>query len=272
MKRTSFFCFLMALLSFNTHAHQPNICFVSELVAPFYWLDENGAPQGANVDLAEAMKPLLPFSSTLEHMPWARAYKEAVNKPNIVLLTLLKSPERSSQFHWLGAINSVNASLIGLAHNAKDGITTLEEVKSKRVGSIRGYGAAEHLIKQGFRENENLILLTEPQQLWNLLYSERIDYAATGFETSRYEIEAAGYDADKSVKAFELDMPRSELHMATGLRTAPSEVNAIKRALQQLKKNGEYDRIMKKWGLSPLHSTHSAPQVILEQDGQRLIN
>ncbi|GMM68217.1 transporter substrate-binding domain-containing protein [Alteromonas sp. MTD1] len=269
MKRTSFFCFMVALLSFNTHAHQPSICFVSELVAPFYWLDENGAPQGANVDLAEAMKPLLPFSSTLEHMPWARAYKEAVNKPNIVLLTLLKSPTRSSQFHWLGAITTVNASLIGLAHNANEEIVTLEEVKSKRVGSIRGYGAAEYLTKQGFKENENLILVTEPQQLWNLLYSERIDYAATGFATSRYEIEAAGYASDKSVKAFELDMSKSELHMATGLETTSNEVIAIKNALQQLKENGEYQRIMMKWGLSPLHS---APPATLEQDSQRLIN
>lgn len=185
---------LVLLLSVNTYASNERICFVSELVAPFYYLDEQGKPQGANVDLANAMKPLLPVSSVLEHMPWARAYQEAISKPNVVLLTLLKSPERETLFQWLGPVNAVSASLISLKQFEKASISNIDEAKSYRVGSIRGYSAAAHLLKQGFKENENLVLVAEPQQLWNLLYNRRIDYAATGVETSAYEIEAAGFE------------------------------------------------------------------------------
>lgn len=250
---------LVLLLSVNTYASNERICFVSELVAPFYYLDEQGKPQGANVDLANAMKPLLPVSNVLEHMPWARAYQEAISKPNVVLITLLKSPERETLFQWLGPVNAVSASLISLKQFEKASISNIDEAKSYRVGSIRGYGAAAHLLKQGFKENENLVLVAEPQQLWNLLYNRRIDYAATGVETSAYEIEAAGFDPTLSTQAFAFDMPKAELHMATGLLTSPSEVRAIKAALRQLKESGEYDRIMKKWGLIPLYSAPYSP-------------
>jgi hypothetical protein len=67
-------------------------------------------------------------------------------------------------------------------------------------------------------------------------------------------------------------MPNAELYMATGLRTQTFEVVSIMDALQQLKENGEYDRIMMKWGLNPLHSAHSAQPVALEQNDQRPVN
>jgi len=61
--------YLLLVVSPSALASPDHIYFLSEVTPPYYWIDENGKAQGVNVDLANALKPLLPFSSSLEHMP-----------------------------------------------------------------------------------------------------------------------------------------------------------------------------------------------------------
>lgn len=232
-------------------ASSKHVSFLSEITPPFYWQDENGKPQGVNVDLANALAPLLPFSSSLEHMPWARAYQEALSKPDFVLLTLLKTSKREPLFQWISPINHVEASLIRLKENQTLSLTDLEEAKEYRVGTIRGCGSESYLRQKGFEENKNLILTAEPPQLWSLLYYGRIDFVLSNLEIGAYEISSAGLDPSKAITELNIAPLSAELHVATGLMTEKSEVEAIKEALNTLKKSGEYQRIMRKWGLKP---------------------
>ena len=105
---------LLAFVSLGVKASTKHVCFLSEVTPPFYWVDASGKAKGANVDLANAIAPLLPFSSSIEHMPWARAYQETLTKPDMVLLTLLRTQKREVDFEWLGAVSNVEASLIRL--------------------------------------------------------------------------------------------------------------------------------------------------------------
>ena len=102
--------YLVLFLSLSAYASANHIYFLTETTPPYYWIDKDGKAQGVNVDLANALKPLLPFSSSLEHMPWARAYHEALKKPDFVLLSLLKTPKRESQFEWLSKVNHLQAA------------------------------------------------------------------------------------------------------------------------------------------------------------------
>lgn len=111
--------------------------------------------------------------------------------------------------------------------------------------------APVYLRQKGFEENKNLILTAEPPQLWNLLYHGRIDFVLSNLEIGAYEIGSAGLDPSKAITELNIAPLSAELHVATGLMTETSEVEAIKEALDTLKKNGEYERIMRKWGLKP---------------------
>lgn len=251
----SIWIYLLLIINSSAFATPNHIYFLSEITPPYYWIDENGKAQGVNVDLANALKPLLPFTSSLEHMPWARAYQETHEKPDFVLLSLLKTPKREDQFEWLGAVNHMQAALIRLKRKDNAHITSLDDAKNFRIGSIRGYGSASFLQQQGFEENRNLALVTKPAILWKLLYMERIDFALANFETGKYEINDAGFNPNDVKSEYVIKALGADLFVATGLKTEQDKVISIKNALSILKANGEYARILKKWGLEPIEST-----------------
>ncbi|WP_394221721.1 substrate-binding periplasmic protein [Alteromonas gracilis] len=242
---------LLLVVSTCAFASSNHIYFLSEATPPYYSLDESGKAQGVNVDLVNALKPLLPFTSSLEHMPWARAYQETHEKPNLVLLSLLKTPKREDKFQWLFAVNHMQAELIRLKRKDVSHISSIEDAKRYRVGSVRGYGAATYLQQKGFEENKNLALVADTSLLWKLLYMERIDFAIADFNTGKYEISDAGYNPDDVTSEYVIEALGADLFVATGLETEQDKVEALKRALFILEANGEYARILNKWGLEP---------------------
>ncbi|WP_189403966.1 substrate-binding periplasmic protein [Alteromonas halophila] len=167
----------------------------------------------------------------------------------MVLISVLKTPARESEFQWLGLVHVARASFIRLTAREQLYIDSPEQARQYRVGTIRGYGAASYLKKQGFVENENLFLATNPEQLWSMLYSQRIDLVLSNLETDRYEIASIGLDPDKVTAIHNVEALNLQLQMATGLSTPEDTVESIRKALHQLKEGGDYERIMQKWGL-----------------------
>lgn len=241
-----------SLLCFPTAAETPSepiLRFYTELVAPFYWLDEKGSPQGAALELAIEIMNESGLKSEIEHLPWARAYHDTVNTPDVVLLTALKTEERKPRLQWLGKVHTARAYLVGLADTEFPAISNLEQAKRFRVGTIRGYGAATYLKQQGFEEGKNLELLLQPEQLWTMLFKKRIDFVLSNLSTGVFEIKEAGFDPNHVERIFHIEDLTVDLEMATGNKTSPEVVDALRKALQQLKSDGRYEAIMRKWKL-----------------------
>ena len=83
---------------------------------------------------------------------------------------------------------------------------------------------------------------------------KRIDFALANFETGQYEISDAGFNPDEVTSEYVVEALGADLFVATGLKTEQDKVNSLKKALSILKANGEYARILKKWGLEPIES------------------
>lgn len=244
--------FLTAFLNspqVSSQEQPKTIRFYSELVAPFYWLDDNDRPRGAALDLANALIEETNIVATVEHLPWARAFYEAINTPDVVLLTALKTQERSAQLQWLGKVHTANAYLIGLTSNRNLTINNLEQAKGYKVGTIRGYAAASYLRSHGFVEGDNLELLTQPHQLWSMLYKKRIDLVLSNLATGAFEIREAGLDPDLVHGMYQLRELTVNLEMATGKGTTANTANSLRLALSKLKQDGRFQTIMNKWNL-----------------------
>jgi len=227
----------------------PFLRFYSEITPPFYWLDNNGVAQGINVDLANALFDTLDIKASIEHMPWARAYYEVEHHADVVLLSVLKTPARASTLQWLGVIDIAEASLI--RHKRRDDIevSTWDDIYQYRVATIRGYGAADYLQQNGFEESKNLVLVKSSKELWLSLYTGRVDLVLSNFITGKYEIADSALNPDDIVSEFTVEPLNLEIQIATGLDTPASHAQMIRKGLTTLKENGEYQRIMRKWGL-----------------------
>ena len=188
----------------------PVIRIYNEISAPFYWLDEEGNPQGVNHDLANELMAHTNLNATVEHLPWAQAFKQAVNQPNVVLMSVLRTPSRESQFQWLGIVDVARASFMKLTERKDIHINRLEDAKGCRVGTIRGYGSANFLLSQGFEEFNNLTLVTNTEQLWSMLYKGRIDLVLANPVSSQYEAIGHGLDPTQIESIYTVP----ELHLA----------------------------------------------------------
>ena len=226
------------------------IIFVGEAVPPLILEDENKHKSGALVELAQALIDYSKISASIEILPWARAYEMGLHDANVILLSVLKTEAREGQFQWIGKVHQARAHLIGLKNRPDIHITRLEDAYPLRVGSVRGYGSATHLINKGFKEGTNLVLASNIAQLWGLLFNDRVDMVLSNFETSPYEIKSVGYDPLMVTDILEVTALTNELQFATGHNTPSATVKKLTDGLAALKKNGSYAAIKMKWGLN----------------------
>ena len=91
-------------------------------------------------------------------MPFARSFDLATKQQNIIMATLMKSPDRKEQFKWIGRSYKSKAFLVGLNDRSDINIESLEQAKSFVVGTIRGYHSAKYLQNAGFTTQHNLHL------------------------------------------------------------------------------------------------------------------
>lgn len=252
---TSFgLCF--SVFAQTLEAKDKKLRFYIEISAPYFWLDENNQPQGFSYDLALALIAHTKLDGVIEQLPWARAYVEATTKPDIILLTTLRTEKREAQLQWLGAVHTDKAHLVSLKNNPKIQLVQLEDAKQYLVGTIRGYGSADFLINNGFSEGKNLKLLSNQKQLWSMLFKGRIDLVLDNFTTTKFEVLSAGFDVEDIQSLLKIDALTGNLEMATGNLTDRITTQRLRNGFQQLKDKGTYKQIMTKWGLTESPSNY----------------
>jgi polar amino acid transport system substrate-binding protein len=224
--------------------------FYTEISPPYFWLDENNQPKGASYDIALALMAHTKLDGVIEQLPWARAYVEATTKPDIVLLTALRTEKREKQLQWLGTVHTDKAHLFALKNNSKVQLVDFEDAKQYLVGTIRGYGSVDFLINNGFSEGNNLKLLSSQKQLWSMLFKGRIDLVLDNFTTTKFEVLNAGFDVEDVKSLLKIDALTGNLEMATGNLTDRITTQRLRIGFQQLKDIGTYKQIMAKWGLA----------------------
>jgi polar amino acid transport system substrate-binding protein len=223
--------------------------FYTEISPPYFWFDDNNQPQGVTYDLALALMANTELDGVVEQLPWARAYFEATSKPDIVLLTALRTDQREKELQWLGTVHTAQAHLVALKDNANIQLVGIEDAKKYMVGTIRGYGAADFLTNEGFTEGKNLKLLSNQRQLWSMLFKRRIDLVLDNLTTGTFAVLSAGFDSKDVESLIKIEALNVNLEMATGHFTDAVTTERLRIGLQQLKDIGTYHRIMDKWGL-----------------------
>ena len=206
--------------------------------------------EGALVELSIALSDRAGLSSSFDIMPWARAYETALQQPNTVLLAVLKTTQRESELQWIGKVLEAKAYLIALKERTDIQLNNIEQAKEYLTASVRGYGSAGYLLRQGFSEDKNLILTSHQSQMWGILYNKRVDLVISTLKIGRFEVKEIGLDPSLLTGKLQIQELTYELQIATGLLTPPATVTLLRDTLSSLKKDGTYDAIFEKWDLN----------------------
>ena len=240
-------CMLLTLVS--CHVVAEKITFVTEDLPPLQIEQGELPPTGAAIDIVNWLIKDANLDATIVFYPWARSYEIALNKPNVVIFSMLRSPEREPLFHWIGQIYTVRSFFASLKTRNDIRIDSVEDAKQYAVGTIRHDLAESYLLEKGFIPDGNLYISSKYTVLWQMLFSGRTDIAFTNSVLWRYEIEHAGLDPDKVELIYEIPDISSSLYIAASLRTSIKIVEKLKASLKKLLASADYQSILAKWQL-----------------------
>lgn len=240
---------LIVTLFFSVTCSATQLRFVAEDLYPLHFKDKNNQPDGFLVDVVNAVLDDCACAGKIEIMPQARAFRELQSQPNVVMMSLLKTPGREKNYLFLGSVFNAHAYLVGLKSNQFE-LFNLHSARGLRVSTVRGYFSQRYLENAGFSLERDLVLAPEPESLMKMLYKNRTDLVLTNTLHLDKELTSIGLDPTKIEKKLHLPDFPNELHITANKKLENTLAIKLTNSLNAIKHNGQYQMLLAKWNLN----------------------
>lgn len=236
-------CLLASLMLLPLASHAQTVTGAQDPWPPFV---QEGNPPGISVEVVtEAMKTQ-GYDFQMKIMPWARSIDDVKNGNTDLLIGTWYTEERSAYLRYSDhyAVNQVK-----FITNASDTFeyTGMDSLTGKSVGIVRGYGYGdEFLTATHFSRPEANDIANNLRKL----KAGRIDMTLEDEIVALSQMKKAGLNAS-DFRFTENALSENKLHVTSGIANARSEelINAFNKGLAEIKANGTFDAIMKKYGV-----------------------
>ncbi|MDN3579083.1 transporter substrate-binding domain-containing protein [Chitinimonas viridis] len=206
----------------------------------------NGKLQGLGVDVANEAARRSGFSLQTEALPWARALETARQKPDVLLFTVARTPEREDWFHWIGPIAKREVWLWRLRTRKDVVATSLDQAKQYRVGASHNDAATEYLLAQGFEQGLNLDITMHDRAIGYKLLASRVDLVPM----NPLSIGAFARESGIPLEDLEPQMlliSSGGYYLALNRLSKAETVAKLNAALVEMKADGSLQRLLEKW-------------------------
>ncbi len=233
---------LTILLLLNSAAFCQSLTIYCEDDKPLQYLDANGNVTGMAVELVREIQNRIGNTDEIIIVPWARGLKSLDSTPNTFLFSTTRTAERNPLYQWIGPIFETTFGLYGKKDSAIK-ITSLDEAKTlKGISVYRGDIRDQYLTKAGFL---NLERVSDTITAFKMLMLDRVDLYAGSSTGIKNSAESAGYSLNDVKLVFAL--MHSQLYIAVSKDTNPQITAQWNTALANMKKDGTFGKIFKKY-------------------------
>ncbi|MCD4678443.1 MAG: transporter substrate-binding domain-containing protein [Desulfobacula sp.] len=246
MKRSILIILLMVMGTIYS-SHAQKITIVTEDYPPYHY-QENHEIVGQGTETVQAVLKVLNIQADILMLPWARAYKMALEKENTLIFGIARTPKRENLFKWIGVTSPVNYCFFVLKNRSDIQIHTLEAAKQYNIGTTREDVMEQYLEEKGFVKKKNLHPnFSYDANLDKLLY-RYIDLWGVVELTAYHILRTKQLPVDAIRKVYCLEGVSTEgAYMAFSKNTSDALVNQFQEALIKIKKDGTYNRILVKY-------------------------
>lgn len=235
----------LCLLILSNAATAGELKFFSANFPPYSFPTETGGA-GAMHDVVLEIIKRHNHKNKIEFIPWARARFEAENNPDIVLLPLARTKDREEKYTWLLHVLDDPYVIVTLKDSKAD-ISTIEAAKKLKIGILTGSVADALLRDLGFT---NLEVASNDVQNVKKLKLGRIDAWVVNLSgLGHYKKEAQLERKDMRVGA-ELTVLKE--YVGASKTLDKEQVQRWQKTFEDMKKDGSYQAILKKYGMNPL--------------------
>ncbi|WP_229160777.1 substrate-binding periplasmic protein [Fluctibacter halophilus] len=179
------------------------------------------------------------IEATFEVMPWARAFEEAQHAPNVLIFSIIRSPEREPLFEWIDVLFTERYHIYANQPPDALALNSLDQAKGLIAAATRGSYEEEALLKLGFRPGKNLILAVDHDDVWGLLQRNRAQLAYASEQIfNRY----SKRHPTMANKLYPLGVIQDvkQLWLAASLDTRPETIALIRTVLKSVKQRPQY--------------------------------
>jgi polar amino acid transport system substrate-binding protein len=224
------------------------IRIVTEELPPFN-MTQDGRLTGMSTEVVQAVLKEVGMQASIQSMPWARAYDIALNSENVLIYSILRTPQRDKLFKWVGVIAPTHWYLYSKPdRNIR--LASLDDARKYQIATVKEDAGEQYLVSKGFVVGKNLQSNNKYEYNYEKFKAGRVDLWITIEVNARYLMRQAGDDPNKTaVRALSLpDLGSNDgLNMAFGPKTPDALVERFRKGLETIRRNGTYDAIVKKW-------------------------
>lgn len=233
--------FFISSASFAGSNIEAPIKLMTEIFPPFQYKHKDKVI-GISSDIVNAIQKELEVDNEIETHLWSEAKEIIDNHENTALFSMLRTPERESDYKWVGPLSTMKLVFFK-KKGSKITLNNIDDAKKiKRIGVTKGVANFEMLSNQGFR---NLDVLTDFEDEENIrkLVDGEIDLWPTllmsGLYNARLQGLAGEIEPIRDVIAFSGD-----LYIAFNIQTDDKIIQKWQSAFDKLKKEHVIDEII----------------------------
>jgi len=177
-----------------------------------------------------------------EVMAWDKAYEKAQGAKETCLYSTTRLPNRENIFKWIGPI-AVNKWGLYALGGFKQEIKSLEDARPFRVGGVERDAKTEFLKEQGVTNiaEEKDDKLNPAKLTLNRKETQKIDLWVTSVASAKKVAAQAKVTDVKLVYV----VRQAESYLACSPTTAAATLKSLADALDSMKKDGSYEKIIK---------------------------
>jgi polar amino acid transport system substrate-binding protein len=240
MYKSFLICFCSVLLGSDAFAQQLTILCEDDKTLQFRTAD--GKPAGFAVELVQELQKRVGNKDEIQAVPWARGLAMLNKMPNTLLFSMARTAERNAQYQWIGPIFE-NVYGFYIKADSPIKINSLDDAKKAGViGVYRDDVRDQTLTRLGFtnldRSNDNVATFRK-------LMVGRFAMIVSSKAGVSSQAQSAGYRASDVKLAYTL--LKTQLYVAASKETDPAVVARWNMALNGMKKDHTFSKILKKY-------------------------
>lgn len=219
---------------------------ICDYLPPFTFL-EDGKMTGIMVDIVDLIFKDLKVKAEIEFMSWSEAYRTVQERPGVMILSIIRNPEREGLFHWIGPVLKERIYLYSLAERKDIAPGRIEDLHRYRLGCIENSFDTEFFLKKGFSAGKELAIVSDHNMNLQNLLSGTVDLIPLGGRQMVFQLRSMKRDIRLLRPAMELTEISSDVYIALSRDSDPAEVSRIVDAFQRVKSGSEYRTILSRY-------------------------
>ncbi len=198
---------------------------------------------GPATDLVREVLKQADISGHFRIYPWPRAYKLAQTKPNVLIYSMARTPQREKRFKWVGEVVPLDYQFFRLKRKSTVNPATFAETKGFRIGTIKDGAIHNFLKKNGFG---NVSAVSNEGSYIKMFMNGRVDLIIINKSSLKKRCAVFNMNCELLEPVLPIPQISTGLYMAVSKQTDNTIHQKLVDAYNKVKEHGTYAHIMRK--------------------------